>query len=312
VFRTRPELLVAVSVPVLLLAAVLPWQRDVVCARAGCGTVTSSAWSGSVVWTLVVLAALAVAGAWVLAVPTRSRVSTPVALLTGVVGAVGVVLLLVSVLALVAGRGGFFGFDLPVVETFPVLAVHVGVGLYLAVPAFALQLLAAWTTLRPATPAWSPPPAPAAWPSAAGPPNPTTAWPSGATAPNPTTAWPSQAGAPDATAVRPPGGAAVPGGVPDATAGWRPGAVAAPGGAPDATAVRPAGAVPGAAWPLGGPAGARPAGAPGVEVGWPSRAGGPAAPGGAWPVEQGPVGESAEVASFGHGGIPPRRHRRHG
>jgi hypothetical protein len=148
VFRSTPELLVAASVPVLLVAAVLPWQQDVICARAGCGTVSASAWSGSAVWALVVLAALAVSGAWILTLPTRTRVSRAVAALTGVVGVLGAVLVLISVLALVTNRAAFFAFDLPVRETFPVLSVHPGAGLYLALPALALPALAAWSTLH--------------------------------------------------------------------------------------------------------------------------------------------------------------------
>lgn len=147
-FRSRPELLVAASVPVLLVAAVLPWQQDVICARAGCGTVSASAWSGSAVWALVVLAALAVSGAWILTLPTRTRVSRAVAAVTGVVAVLGAVLVLLSVLALVTNRAAFFAFDLPVRETFPVLSVHPGAGLYLALPALALPALAAWSTLH--------------------------------------------------------------------------------------------------------------------------------------------------------------------
>src|ERR687890_1851768 len=116
VFR-RPELLVAASVPVLLLAGVLPWHRDVLCMQSGCGPVTASAWTGSPVWALVLLLALALAGAWVLALPTRGRVPLAVAALTGVAGVVSAAVVVVSLDALVFNRAGFFGFDLPVTET---------------------------------------------------------------------------------------------------------------------------------------------------------------------------------------------------
>lgn len=283
----RPELLVAASVPVLLVAAVLPWQRDLICARAGCGTVSASAWSGSPVWALVVLAALVAAGAWVLALPTQARVSRPVAALTGVVGVAGAVLVLVSLLALVTNRAGFFGFDLPVTETFPVLAVHPGPGLAVAVLGLALQARAGWTLLH--TPAGDA----TAWAPAAPPTSP--AHPPAATAGAPA-AWPTAApGQPPAAGAGSPAawpvGAAGPG-APDATAVW-------PGGLPAQPPATGAGGP--AAWPVGA---AGPAGTDATEV-WPT--GGPDQPPAAGGGRRG-----GDVTAFGQGGIPPRRHRRDG
>ena len=144
----RPELLVAASVPVLLVAGVLPWHRDVVCTQSGCGTVSASAWTGSPVWALVLLLALALAGAWVLALPTRGRVPLAVAALTGVAGVVTAAVVVVSLDALVFNRAGFFGFDLPVTETFPVLAVHPGPGLPLGLAGLLLQAVGGWASVR--------------------------------------------------------------------------------------------------------------------------------------------------------------------
>jgi hypothetical protein len=148
VFRRRPDLLVALSVPVLLVAGMLPWQRDVLCTEAGCGTVAASAWSGSPVWASVLLAGLAAAGAWVLVLPTRARVSIGVAAITGVVGVLAAAVLVVSLEALVVNRVGFFHFDLPVTETFPVLAVHPGAGLVLGLVGLLLQAAGGWGSLR--------------------------------------------------------------------------------------------------------------------------------------------------------------------
>jgi hypothetical protein len=138
VLRPRPDLLVAASVPVLLVAGMLPWQRDVVCTQGGCGTVTASAWSGSPVWAVVLLAGLAVAGAWVLVLPAGGPVPIA-ATLTGVAGVVTAALVLASLHALVFNRAGFFHLDLPVTETFPVLAVHPGAGLVLGLAGSLLQ-----------------------------------------------------------------------------------------------------------------------------------------------------------------------------
>jgi hypothetical protein len=147
VFR-RPELLVAASVPVLLLAGVLSWHRDVVCTRSGCGTVTASAWTGSPVWAVVLVVALALGGVWVLLPPTRGEVPLGVAALTGVAGVVSAGIVLVSLDALVFNHAAFFGFDLPVTETFPVLAVHPGAGLPLGLAGLLLQAVGGWVSIR--------------------------------------------------------------------------------------------------------------------------------------------------------------------
>jgi hypothetical protein len=147
VFR-RPELLVAASVPVLLVAGVLSWHRDVLCTQSGCGTVAASAWTGSPVWAVVLLVALALAGAWVLVLPTRGQVPLAVAALTGVAGVVSAAIVVVGLDALVFNHAGFFGFDLPVTETFPVLAVHPGPGLLVGLVGLLLQAVGGWTSVR--------------------------------------------------------------------------------------------------------------------------------------------------------------------
>jgi hypothetical protein len=147
VFR-RPELLVAASVPVLLLAGVLSWQRDVLCTQSGCGTVAASAWTGSPVWAVVLAIALALGGVWVLLPPTRGQLPLGVAALTGVAGVVSAAVVVVSLDALVFNRAGFFGFDLPVTETFPVLAVHPGAGLPLGLAGLLLQAVGGWVSVR--------------------------------------------------------------------------------------------------------------------------------------------------------------------
>jgi hypothetical protein len=156
VFR-RPELLVAASVPMLLLAGVLSWHRDVLCTQAGCGTVTASAWTGSPVWAVVLAIALALGGAWVLLPPTRGEVPLAVAALTGVAGVVSAAIVVVSLDALVFNWVGFFGFDLPVTETFPVLAVHPGPGLLLGLVGLLLQAAGGWTAVRHRTTLLTPP-----------------------------------------------------------------------------------------------------------------------------------------------------------
>ena len=70
------------SVPVLLLAGVLSWQRDVLCTQSGCGPVGASAWTGSPVWAAVLAVALALGGVWVLLPPTRGQVPLGVAALS--------------------------------------------------------------------------------------------------------------------------------------------------------------------------------------------------------------------------------------
>ena len=153
----RPELLVAASVPVLLLAGVLSWHRDVLCTQSGCGTVAASAWTGSPVWAAVLVVALALAGAWVLLLPTRGQVPLAVAALTGVAGVVSAAIVVVSLDALVFNHAGFFGFDLPVTETFPVLAVHPGPGLLLGLVGLLLQAVGGWTSVRHRTALLTPP-----------------------------------------------------------------------------------------------------------------------------------------------------------
>ncbi len=138
----------AASVPVLLLAGVLSWQRDVLCTQSGCGTVAASAWTGSPVWAVVLAVALALGGVWVLLPPTRGRVPLGVAALTGVAGVVSAAIVVVSLDALVFNQAGFFGFDLPVTETFPVLAVHPGPGLLLGLLGLLLQAAGGWTSVR--------------------------------------------------------------------------------------------------------------------------------------------------------------------
>lgn len=153
----RPELLVAASVPVLLLAGVLSWHRDVVCTRSSCGTVTASAWTGSPVWAVVLVVALALGGVWVLLPPTRGEVPLGLAALTGVAGVVSTGIVLVSLDALVFNHAAFFGFDLPVTETFPVLAVHPGPGLLLGLLGLLLQAAGGWTSVRHRTALLTPP-----------------------------------------------------------------------------------------------------------------------------------------------------------
>jgi hypothetical protein len=222
VFRLRPDLLVAASVPVLLVAGVLPWQRDVICTESGCGTVDASAWGGSPVWAAVLLAGLALAGAWVLLLPTRARVPLGLAAVTGVVGVVAAAAVVASLDALVFNRAGFFDFDLPVTETFPVLAVHPGAGLALGLAGLLLQAAGGWASLRQRNALVSPlrpplratppgPPPPAARPPGAGPAGPAVpGWPGGAV--------PGSPGSASAPGRRSAG--ARPAWVPDPGAGW--------------------------------------------------------------------------------------------
>jgi hypothetical protein len=138
----------AASVPVLLVAGVLPWQRDVMCTQTGCGSVLAGAWGGSPAWTLVLLAGLALAGAWVLTLPARGRVPSAVAALTAAVAVLAAAVVVMSADALVFGRTGLIDFQLPVTETFPVLAVHPAEGLVLGLVGLLLQAVAGWSTLR--------------------------------------------------------------------------------------------------------------------------------------------------------------------
>jgi hypothetical protein len=147
VFR-RPELLVAASVPVLLVAGVLSWHRDVLCTQSGCGTVAASALTGSPVWAALLVVALVLAGAWVLLLPSRRAVPLVVAAVTAVAGVVSAAVVLVSLGALVFNQPWFFGFHLPVTESFPVLAVHPGPGLLLGLLGVLLQATGGWTSVR--------------------------------------------------------------------------------------------------------------------------------------------------------------------
>jgi hypothetical protein len=136
----------AASVPVLLVAGVLPWQRDVLCTQAGCGPVLAGAWSGSLAWALVLLTGLALAGVWLLL--PGGRVPSAVAALTALVAVLAAAVVVVSADALVFGRAGLIDFRLPVTETFPVLAVHPAEGLGLGLAGLLLQAVAGWSTLR--------------------------------------------------------------------------------------------------------------------------------------------------------------------
>ena len=177
----------AASVPVLLLAGVLSWQRDVLCTQSGCGTVAASAWTGSPVWAVVLAIALALGGVWVLLPPTRGLVPLWVAALTGVAGVVSAAIVVVSLDALVFNQAGFFGFDLPVTETFPVLAVHPGPGLLLGLLGLLLQAAGGWTSVRHRTALLTTPrrhqsrPSTQPWPTAT--PSPGQPWPTATPAP---------------------------------------------------------------------------------------------------------------------------------
>jgi len=138
----------AASVPVLLVAGVLPWQRDTMCTQTGCGSVLAGAWNGSPAWTLVLLVGLATAGVWVLMLPARGRVPSAIAALTALVAVLAAAVVVVSADALLFGRTGLIDFRLPVTETFPVLAVHPAEGLVLGLVGLLLQAVAGWTTLR--------------------------------------------------------------------------------------------------------------------------------------------------------------------
>ena len=158
--RLRADVLVAASVPLLLAAGLLPWQRDEMCTVAGCGTVTVTAWAGSPGWALPLLAGVLVGGLWVLLLPTRPA-PTWLAALTAMVGGLGALVLVATLDAVVFGRAGFFRFELPVVEEFPVLSVSPGPGLPLGLLGLLVQAAAGWLTVRArgalVTP-WRPPP----------------------------------------------------------------------------------------------------------------------------------------------------------
>jgi hypothetical protein len=145
--RLRADVLVAASVPLLLAAGVLVWQRDEICTVAGCGTVEVTAWDGSPGWALPVLAGVIVGGLWVLLLPARPP-PTWLAALTAAVGGLGAVVLAATLDAVVFGRAGFFRFELSVVEAFPVLSVSPGPGLPLGLLALVLQAVGGWMTVR--------------------------------------------------------------------------------------------------------------------------------------------------------------------
>jgi hypothetical protein len=147
VSRLRADFLVAASVPLLLAAGLLPWQRDEMCTVAGCGVVQVTAWDGSLAWALPLLAGVVVGGWWVLLLPSRPA-PTWLAALTAAVGGLGAVVLIATLDALVFGRAGFFGFELPVVEEFPVLSVRPGIGLALGLLGLVAQAVAGWMTVR--------------------------------------------------------------------------------------------------------------------------------------------------------------------
>ena len=144
----RGDLLVVLSVPVLLVAGLLPWQRDRMCTTAGCGTVQAGAWGGSIAWAVPLLAGLLVAGLWVLLLPGRSRVPTAVAALTLAAAVLAAAVVVVSLDAVVFGRTGLLTFDLPVVAEFPVLSVRPAEGMGLGLLGLLLQAAGGWLTLR--------------------------------------------------------------------------------------------------------------------------------------------------------------------
>lgn len=147
--RKQPaDLLMAASVPMLLIAGVLPWQRNRQCTMAGCGAVEAGAWTGSPAWTLPLLTGLVIAGLWVLMLPGRGRVTTAVAVLTATVAVLATAVVVVSLDALVFSRPGPFRFELPVVADFPVLSVRPAEGLALGLAGLLLQAAAGWMTLR--------------------------------------------------------------------------------------------------------------------------------------------------------------------
>jgi hypothetical protein len=284
VFR-RPELLVAASVPVLLLAGVLSWQRDVLCTQSGCGTVAASAWTGSPVWAVVLTVALALGGVWVLLPPTRGRMPLGVAALTGVAGVVSAAIVVVSLDALVFNQAGFFGFDLPVTETFPVLAVHPGPGLLLGLLGLLLQAAGGWTSVRHRTALLTTPrrhqarPSTQPWPAVV--PPPAQPWPPAT--PSPAQAWET---------VAPPPAPTWETATPSPAQPWE----TVPPPAPTLETATPSPAQP---WETARPSPARPR-----ETARPS----PGRP----PVAGGPPAQAWEAVAFGQGAPPPRRHRRRG
>jgi hypothetical protein len=145
---SRTDLLMAASVPALLVAGVLPWHSVRMCATAGCGTVRATGWTGSPAWALPLLAGLLVAGLWVLSLPGRGRVPTALAALAATVAVLAGAVVVATLDALVFGRPGAFHFRLPVIAEFPVLSVRPGAGLFLGLAGLLLQAAAGWLTLR--------------------------------------------------------------------------------------------------------------------------------------------------------------------
>jgi hypothetical protein len=147
VSRLRADVLVAASVAVLLVAGLLPWQTDVMCTTAGCGTVQATAWSGSPAWAVPLLAGVGLGTLWVLLLPGRP-VPTGLAALTAAVAGLAAAVVVASLDAVVFGRTGLFRFALPVVEEFPVLSVRPGVGSALGLLGLLAQAVAGWTVVR--------------------------------------------------------------------------------------------------------------------------------------------------------------------
>ena len=102
--RLRADFLVAASVPLLLAAGLLPWQRNEMCTVAGCGTVQVTAWDGSFAWALPLLAGVVVGGWWVLLLPSRPA-PTWLAAQTAAAGGLGAVVLAATQDAVVFGLG---------------------------------------------------------------------------------------------------------------------------------------------------------------------------------------------------------------
>ncbi len=145
--RLRADALIAASIPLLLLAGLLSWQVNEMCTMSGCGAVSATAWNGSPAWALPTLAGIALAGWWVLRLPS-GPVPAWFAGLTAAVAAVGVLVLGASLDALVFGRSGVFPYDLPVGEEFPVLSVRPGPGLFLGLLGLLVQVVAGWMAVR--------------------------------------------------------------------------------------------------------------------------------------------------------------------
>jgi hypothetical protein len=145
--RLRADVLLAVSVPLLLLGGILPWQVDRVCALDGCVDVHVAAWSGSPAWAVPLVLALAVGGGWLLLLPVRAA-PTGLAALAAAIGSLGAAVVLVSLDALLFSRPGVLPYRLPVEEEFPVLAVRPGYGLAVGLLGLLTLAAAGWVTVR--------------------------------------------------------------------------------------------------------------------------------------------------------------------